>query len=249
MALTYSRGAFITMAVLVCCLLLWKYIRPGRLALAGLVLAGIVAAMAPGVFSRVASIGGVGVLGQQDAKVEPDGAIRGRATEMLAALAVFIDHPFLGVGPGQYVPFYSERYQMLDEVSFRHLPRPREAHNLYFSIGAELGAAGLVVFFLIVATLFAWTSCCPAILAPAKPPANGPRRRVCPEPRVVPGNGDVPAFCPSSDISGFSWAPRARPFTFCGRSSFVRVQRKRMPTVVSEREHVPVTWRSPCCGF
>ena len=153
-ALTYSRGAFITMAVLVVCLLLWRYIRPGRLAVAALVLAGIVAVMAPGVFSRIASIGGVGVLGQQDAKVEPDGAIRGRATEMLAALAVFIDHPFLGVGPGQYVPFYSERYQMLDEVSFRHLPRPREAHNLYFSIGAELGAAGLVVFLLIVATLF-----------------------------------------------------------------------------------------------
>jgi hypothetical protein len=153
-ALTYSRGAFITMAVLVLCLLFWRYIRPGRLALAVLVLVGIVAFTAPGVLSRVASIGGVGLLGKEDAQVEPDGAIRGRATEMLAALAVFIDHPFFGVGPGQYVPFYSERYQLLDEVSFRHLPRPREAHNLYFSIGAETGAAGLLVFFSIVVTLF-----------------------------------------------------------------------------------------------
>jgi O-antigen ligase len=153
-ALTYSRGAFITMAILVLCLLIWRYIRPGRLALAVLVLVGIVAATAPGVLSRVVSIGGVGLLGNEDAQVEPDGAIRGRATEMLAALAVFIDHPFLGVGPGQYVPFYSERYQLLDELSFRHLPRPREAHNLLFSIGAETGAAGLLVFGAIVLTLF-----------------------------------------------------------------------------------------------
>ena len=27
-----------------------------------------------------------------------------------------------------------------DEISFRHLPRPRESHNLYLSIGAETGA-------------------------------------------------------------------------------------------------------------
>jgi putative inorganic carbon (hco3(-)) transporter len=154
-ALTYSRGAFMTLAVLVFCLLVWKYIRPSRLALAAVVLVVIVAATAPGVLARVASIGGVGLLGKEDAKAEPDGAIRGRATEMLAAIAVFVDHPFLGVGPGQYVPFYSERYQLLDELSFRHLPRPREAHNLYFSIGAETGAAGLVVFFLIFGTLFA----------------------------------------------------------------------------------------------
>jgi hypothetical protein len=153
-ALTYSRGAFITMAVLILCLLLWRYIKPGRLAIAGLVLIAVVATIAPGVLARVASIGNVGLLGRENAPVEADGAIRGRATEMLAALAVFVDHPFLGVGPGQYVPYYSERYQLLDELSFRHLPRPREAHNLFFAIGAETGAAGLVVFLSIFATLF-----------------------------------------------------------------------------------------------
>lgn len=48
-ALTYSRGAFLTIAVLVMFLLLWRYIKPGRLALAGLVLVAIVAVTAPGV--------------------------------------------------------------------------------------------------------------------------------------------------------------------------------------------------------
>jgi O-antigen ligase len=119
------------------------------------VLVAIVAATAPGVLARVGSIGGVSQLGKQDAPAKPDGAISGRATEMLAGLAVYLDHPFLGVGPGQYVPFYSEKYQLIDELSFRHLPRPREAHNLYFSIGAVTGSAGLQVFFVIVGTLFA----------------------------------------------------------------------------------------------
>ena len=153
-ALTYSRGAFLTVALLVLCLLVWRYIKPGRLALAGVVLVAIVAVTAPGVLARVSSIGGVSLLGKQDAKVAPDGAIKGRATEMLAGLAVYLDHPFIGVGPGQYVPFYSEKYQLLDELSFRHLPRPREPHNLYVSIGAETGSAGLLVFFLIMGTLF-----------------------------------------------------------------------------------------------
>jgi O-antigen ligase len=142
------------MALLVLCMLAWRYIRPARLVLVMLVVATVLATTAPGVLTRVASIGGVRLLGEEGAKVEPDGAIRGRATEMLAALAVFVDHPLLGVGPGQYVPFYSVRYQLLDELSFRHLPRPREPHNLYVSIGAETGAAGLVVFIAIFATLF-----------------------------------------------------------------------------------------------
>ena len=72
-ALTYSRGAFLTIAVLVVFLLFWKYIKPGRLVLAGLVLVAIVAATAPGVLARVGSIGSVGVLGRQDAQATPDG--------------------------------------------------------------------------------------------------------------------------------------------------------------------------------
>jgi O-antigen ligase len=73
---------------------------------------------------------------------------------MLAGLAVFLDHPWIGVGPGQYVPSYSQEYQQLDEVSFRSLPRPREAHSLFVAIAAETGAAGLAAFALAVGVPF-----------------------------------------------------------------------------------------------
>jgi hypothetical protein len=153
-ALTYSRGAFLATAPLAACLLAWRYVSLARLAGLGVALACLVMLVAPSYGTRMATIAGLGALGDSDARREPDGAIRGRATEMLAGLAVFLDHPWIGVGPGQYVPSYSQEYQQLDEVSFRSLPRPREAHSLFVAIAAETGAAGLAAFALAVGVPF-----------------------------------------------------------------------------------------------
>jgi O-antigen ligase len=102
----------------------------------------------PGLTARVASLAGVaGLLGPS--RVEPDGPIRGRTTEMLAALAAYTDHPVLGVGPGQYATYHSVRYQGLPEISFREIPLPRRAHSLYLEIAAETGTVGLVIFMAI----------------------------------------------------------------------------------------------------
>jgi hypothetical protein len=125
-ALTYSRGAFITVALLVLFL-----------------------AVVADTSNRAASRGprsswfrdcrarrhrraqSCGIdwrcrtLGKQDAKVAPDGAIKGRATEMLAALAVYLDHPFIGVGPGQYVPFYSEKVSVARRTELPGICRAR----------------------------------------------------------------------------------------------------------------------------
>ena len=63
---------------------------------------------------------------------------------MAAALTVFLEHPVIGVGPGQYARFYSADYH--DRFSFRDLPRPRRAHNLFLEMAAETGIVGLTVF-------------------------------------------------------------------------------------------------------
>jgi O-antigen ligase len=68
---------------------------------------------------------------------------------MLAALAAYVDHPLIGVGPGQYVTFHSEHYQSLPEISIRDLAEPRRAHNLYLEFAAETGTIGLIVFMAI----------------------------------------------------------------------------------------------------
>ena len=84
---------------------------------------------------------------------QADGAIRGRTTEMLSALHVFLDHPLVGVGPGQFAPFYFEIYGQQADIKFRDIRRPRRAHTLYFELAAELGIISLTVFLAIVGML------------------------------------------------------------------------------------------------
>jgi O-antigen ligase len=103
---------------------------------------------------RVASITSALAVLQDRPATERDYAIEGRATEMMAALQVFLDNPVIGVGPGQYMPFYSVEYQQKNpRLKFSDLRIPRRAHSLYLELGAELGLVGLVVFLGIVGTV------------------------------------------------------------------------------------------------
>jgi O-antigen ligase len=77
-----------------------------------------------------------------------DQAIQGRATENIAALRVFRDHPLLGVGPGQFFSRYSAQYG--NALDLRFLEQNRRAHNLYLEIAADTGMLGLGAFLAIV---------------------------------------------------------------------------------------------------
>jgi O-antigen ligase len=62
---------------------------------------------------------------------------------MGAAALVFLDHPVIGVGPGTF-PNYYQQYS--EVIGLRTLNEDRQAHNLYLSIAAETGVAGLACF-------------------------------------------------------------------------------------------------------
>lgn len=152
--LTYSRGAFIALALLVGAAVGWRFLHRGRVALALAAGAAVFAVTMPAYSARIGTIlNSVALLDDTRGADDADAAIRGRATEMLAAFHAFADHPLLGVGPGQYTPFYSVAYQQRDDVKFRTLSIPREPHNLFLAIAAELGLAGLVVFVALVTGL------------------------------------------------------------------------------------------------
>jgi putative inorganic carbon (hco3(-)) transporter len=76
-----------------------------------------------------------------------DGAIRGRATDILAALLIFQDHPLVGVGPGM-VQYYTQEYSR--DIGLRYLTEDKEAHSLFPGIAAESGFLGLICFGLIL---------------------------------------------------------------------------------------------------
>jgi O-antigen ligase len=149
--LTYSRGGFLSLVGFVFLLILMRYIRL-RTAIAGTaVVFLLLMVVAPGYIGRVESITGLDRFTSDVTmeKKQGDGAIRGRLTEMLAAGSVFLDHPIVGVGPGQFSPFYSLEYMSDPNIAFRKIDSTRRAHILYFELGAETGILGLGLFLAI----------------------------------------------------------------------------------------------------
>ena len=151
--LTYSRGGFVAMALL--CLLCGAMglVRAHLLAGAFVIILLLTPLAAPAYFGRIQSLLTAKDLISRENAGQPDGAILGRATEMLAASNVFIDHFLIGVGPGQYAPFYSIDYQSNPDIAFRHIAQTRRAHSLYLEMAAENGIIGLTIFLLMVGGL------------------------------------------------------------------------------------------------
>jgi putative inorganic carbon (hco3(-)) transporter len=153
--LTLSRGAVVTLVFMALVLIPLRWVRPSRVAVAAVLLIALLPLVAPAFLARIISIADVTYLLSDDPSRirQADGAIRGRTTEMLSALHVFLDHPLVGVGPGQFAPYYFEIYGQKSDVKFRDIRRPRRAHTLYFEIAAELGIIGLTAFLAIVGML------------------------------------------------------------------------------------------------
>ncbi len=153
--LTLSRGAIVALALMGLAMVWLKWIHPGRVAMCtgGLLL--LVPFVTPFYLDRITSIANVTYLvsDRSSGYREADGAIRGRATEMLAALHVSLDYPAFGVGPGQFAPFYVEHYSRSPDIKFRDIQGPRRAHTLYFELAAENGLVGLLLFLAIVLLL------------------------------------------------------------------------------------------------
>ncbi len=151
--LSYSRGGFLTLVLLLIAMALSGFVRP-RYILASLLLAALlVPVAAPLLLQRMGTLRSIAGLFLEDRSVQVDSSARGRLTEMLAAFNVFVDHPVIGVGPGQYSRFYSISYQNNPQISFKELEKTRRAHTLYFELAAELGILGLLAFASILGFL------------------------------------------------------------------------------------------------
>jgi putative inorganic carbon (HCO3(-)) transporter len=145
--LTFSRGAALAMVLLLAAMVAMRLIAWRQLVILVLALVALVAAVAPDYVVRLQSLAAADSALSQNAQA--DAAIRGRATENLAALYVFRDHPVLGVGPAQFFHRYSSQYG--NALNIRFLDENRRAHNLYLEIAADTGILGLALFLAIVA--------------------------------------------------------------------------------------------------
>jgi putative inorganic carbon (hco3(-)) transporter len=147
MVLTFSRGAAVALALLVVAMVLIGAVRVRHVLTAGIIAAVLVLAFAPEYVTRLQSLGAADTATARD--TQADAALRGRATENLAAYMTFRDHPLLGVGPGQFFRRYSQ--EEANKLDLRFLGKNRRAHNMYLEIAADTGIVGLATLLAIVA--------------------------------------------------------------------------------------------------
>ncbi len=145
--LTFSRGAAVGFALVVVIMVVLRYIKPVQLFLVLLLAAGLLVAV-PSYAERLTSLQAItDAITGNTAGTVTDNSILSRATENIAALNVFADHPLIGVGPGEFSTYYR---QYADQIGLLSKAADREAHNLYLGTAAETGILGLICFLMVL---------------------------------------------------------------------------------------------------
>lgn len=153
MALAFSRGAIVALALALPFALLFRVLQFRHIVL-GIVAASLLLLALPHYTERVASIGQVAAqtLGLSPGGLRnADGAARGRMTEMKATAMVFIDYPIFGAGPGMAEVHYPDYAPV---VGGNVRPGTRKSHNLYLELAAETGLVGLIAFLAMILMVF-----------------------------------------------------------------------------------------------
>lgn len=155
-ALSLSRGAWLGLAIsLGVMLLAWsprarRLVLPLTLAGVVVVVLGTIGALPPTIANRITSVtSNFGVFDVRTIELTSDNfAIVERMAHWQAGWLMFLDYPFLGVGPGNYPAIY-ERYYIPPWV----LPLGH-AHNYYLNMAAEAGVPGLLALLVVLALAF-----------------------------------------------------------------------------------------------
>jgi len=142
---TFSRGAFLAVGLMTAIMF---YFHPPKIneLLFMLVLLLAVFPFVPKEYTdRLVTLNAV------SSDVRSEVSLRGRTSEYMAAWMMFIDHPILGVGVGNYNAYYLDYSR---KIGLDPRAENRSAHSLYLETAAELGLVGLGVLALILTAAF-----------------------------------------------------------------------------------------------
>ncbi len=147
---TYSRGAYLVLAIdLVLILFVFEKRISPMVGFAGLAIVILLLPFLPAAYrARFLTLSDF----TAQNGIYQDTSFRGRSSEMLTGLAMFADHPILGVGTGNYPTNY-QTYTQLIGLEFR--AEARDPHSLYVQLLAETGILGTITFLAMVYFLFA----------------------------------------------------------------------------------------------
>jgi O-antigen ligase len=158
--MSWSRGAWLGFAAALAVMGVAVVVRSGRAAVITLLLLGLVAyvILSGGLAQIPASLTQrfsdfVPYLDATDVRgleiTDANYAVLERLAHWQTALAMWTDHPLLGVGIGNYSAAYAEYALPLWPVALGH------AHNYYLNIAAEAGFLGLLSYLLLVVAALA----------------------------------------------------------------------------------------------
>ena len=146
---TYSRGGIVALAATALPMAAWIP-RPQRMrwavAAGGAALVGAALVAPTDYGQRLSALGQVADVVHGDAPSES--ALRGRLSEVTSAALMFVDHPVIGVGYGNFEEYY-HRYARGLALDGRR--EERQAHSLYLEVAAETGVMGLLGFAALLA--------------------------------------------------------------------------------------------------
>jgi O-antigen ligase len=146
---TYSRGGVVALAATALPMAAWIP-RAQRLrfavALGSAAFVGAIVIAPTDYGQRLAALGQVTEVVGGSAPREF--ALRGRLSEVTSAALMFVDHPVIGVGYGNFEEYY-HRYARGLALDGRR--EERQAHSLYLEVAAEGGLLGLAGFAVLVA--------------------------------------------------------------------------------------------------
>jgi O-antigen ligase len=138
---TYSRGDALALILMLALAVAYKRPHPALL-IAGVVgLAAVVPFLPQNYVARLSTV--IDVATGNEQTILTESSIRGRAGAIQAAVAMFADHPILGVGRENY-PLYQAEYLAGTRIAYQSKAIP--PHDLYLEIAAEHGIIGIIVW-------------------------------------------------------------------------------------------------------
>jgi len=156
-ALSFSRGAWLGLTAATLAVPMLGN-RPARHALVtfgglgGVLAVGIWPLLPPDLAARITSVvsSAVNIATVVNQPVTPQNwAVMERLSQWYAGWHMFLDHPFLGVGIGNYNAWYRDYRLPAWPLALGH------AHNIYLTLAAEAGTVGLTAYLLLMVAVAA----------------------------------------------------------------------------------------------
>lgn len=145
---TYSRGGFLALVLALGFIALERRISPALLLGVGVAFLLLLPLMPGNYTDRIGSLLSLG--SSTETAVLEESSFRGRASEYISGLMMFVDHPLLGVG----VENYRVNYQSYSSrLGLDGRTEERAAHSLYIEALAETGLIGFTTLSALLAIL------------------------------------------------------------------------------------------------